>query len=340
MSINDHERVNCQVRNKKSNPRNEKNAEAHDRVRDTAVLPDGSITGAHPKDPADTILLRDGERWYLSETPSTHRAPASISLGLVPALEKAIRILATINASSAGLALPEITKASGVTRSHCHAILKTFVALDWLAYDDRLKIYRLQTGILRDTSSILSTTNQLSLVRPILDRLARKIGIPVVLSQPLVDGSFLVVDKFSAPHVVEVSFPIGFRAPKDAAAQMRANLAWRNPEEIDRQLREWQPKRYTDRSPLDRETLRKEIFATRQRGYARNVGEFTEGLMALALPIFDREGLPFLIFNCASLMPIMQQQEAKVSTAMLKAAREIHDALGSLVPSDFLRGLT
>lgn len=256
-------------------------------------------------------------------------------LGLVPALEKAIRILAVINGSSSGLALPNISNASGVGRSHCHAILKTFVALDWLAYDEILKTYRLQTGILRDTSSILSTTNQLNLVRPILDRLAKQIGIPVVLSQPLVDGSFLVVDKFSTPHVVEVSFPIGFRAPRDAAAQMRANLAWRSSAEIDRQLSEWQPKRYTDRSPLDKDSLRREIVETRRRGYARNIGEFTEGLMALALPIFNRDGVPFLIFNCASLISIMEQQEIEVATAMLKAAREIHDALGSVVPADF-----
>lgn len=299
-----------------------------------------SATSAPNRDPA-TVLLRDGERWYLSETTaSPPPEPARPSLGLVPALEKAIRVLALINSSASGLALPEISRAAGVTRSHCHAILKTLVAQDWLAYDSRLKTYRLQTGILRDTSSILSTTNQIGLVRPILVRLAQQIGIPVVLSQPLVDGSFLVVDKFSTPHVVEVSFPIGFRAPRDAAAQMRANLAWRSAIEIDQWLTSWQPKRYTDRSPLDRETLRREIVATRKRGYARNVGEFTEGLMALALPIFDRDGMPFLIFNCASLISIMTQREREVASAMLKAARQIHDALGSTTPVDFPDGRT
>lgn len=297
-----------------------------------------SANSAPKRDPA-TVLLRDGERWYLSEKASAPPPePTPAPLGLVPALEKAIRILALINSSTSGLALPEISRAAGVTRSHCHAILKTFVAQDWLAYDDRLKTYRLQTGILRDTSSILSTTNQIGLVRPILARLAQQIGIPVVLSQPLVDGSFLVVEKFSTPHVVEVSFPIGFRAPRDAAAQMRANLAWRSSIEIDQWLISWQPKRYTDRSPLDRETLRREIVATRRRGYARNVGEFTEGLMALALPIFDRDGMPFLIFNCASLISIMTQREREVANAMLKAARQIHDALGSSTPADFPDG--
>ena len=292
--------------------------------------------GHRPNDLASTVLQRDGARWLLRETSPPALAP-TISLGLVPALEKAIRIIALINASPAGLALPTISKATEITRSHCHAILKTLVAQGWLAYDDRLKTYRLQTGILRDTSSILTTTNQLSLVRPVLDRLAREVGIPVVLSQPLVDGSFLIIEKFSTPHIVEVSFPVGFRAPRDAAAQMRANLAWRSPAEIERRLSEWVPKRYTDRSPLDRETLRREIAATRRRGYARNRGEFTEGLMALALPIFDRGGQPFLIFNCASLMSIMAECERKVAAAMLAAAHEIHEALGSAVPADFPR---
>ena len=59
--------------------------------------------------------------------------------------------------------------------------------------------------------------------------------------------------------------------------------------------------------------------------------------MALALPIFDREGQPFLIFNCASLMSIMAVRERKVAAAMLAAAHEIHGALGSAVPADFPR---
>ena len=182
------------------------------------------------------MLQQDGARWLLRERSASPTLASTISLGLVPALEKAIRIIALINARAGGLALPDISKATDVTRSHCHAILKTLVAQGWLAYDDRLKTYRLQTGILRDTSSILTTTNQLNLVRPILSRLAHEVGIPVVLSQPLVDGSFLTIDKFSTPHVVEVSFPVGFRAPRDAAAQMRANLAWRSKAEIERSL--------------------------------------------------------------------------------------------------------
>ena len=306
--------------------------------RETAEAVDSSAAAANGrqhKDPASTVLQRDGARWLLRESSVSHALAPTISLGLVPALEKAIRVIALINASTTGLALPDISNATEVTRSHCHAILKTLVAQGWLAFDERLKTYRLQTGILRDTSSILRTTNQLSLVRPVLDRLAHEVGIPVVLSQPLVDGSFLIIDKFSTPHVVEVSFPVGFRAPRDAAAQMRANLAWRSKTEIERSLMDWEPKRYTDRSPLDRDTLRREIAATRRRGYARNVGEFTEGLMALALPIFDREGQPFLIFNCASLISIMAARERKVASAMLAAVREIHDALGSAVPADF-----
>lgn len=310
------------------------------RQRPTAAVALGpsSMEPTRHKDPASTVLQRDGSRWLLRESSEPRALAPTVSLGLVPALEKAMRIIALINANPIGLALPDITKATHVTRSHCHSILKTLVAQGWLAYDDRLKTYRLQTGILRDTSSVLTKTNQLGLVRPVLDRLAHEVGIPVVLSQPLVDGSFLIIDKFSTPHVVEVSFPVGFRAPPDAAAQMRANLAWRSEAEIERALFDWEPKRYTDRSPLDRDTLRREISATRRRGYARNVGEFTEGLMALALPIFDREGQPFLIFNCASLISIMASRERKVATSMLAAARELHGILGSAVPTDFPNG--
>src|SRR5258706_9651563 len=110
----------------------------------------GTSDGARETVSASTELLRDGDHWLLRGTPGVRSSPPSVSLGLVPALEKAIRIIALINENS-GVAPPQIASTSGVTRSHCHAILKTLVARGWLAFDERLKTYRLQTGVLRDT---------------------------------------------------------------------------------------------------------------------------------------------------------------------------------------------
>lgn len=288
-------------------------------------------------DAAATAELRhDGTHWRLAAggPGDLVRAP----LGVVPALERAIAIIAYLNAAAPrAVALAELSQRLAISKSHCFSLLKTLVHHEWLHFDAAAKTYRLQSGILRDASSVLHDSSVIALIRPALTTLARRVGVPAVLSQPLVDDSFVVVDKFDAPHLMEVSFPIGHRFSRNACAQMRALLAWTSPARIERWFESWQPIRYTERTPTDGAMIRAELAATRARGWARSVGEFTEGLMALALPIFDRHGEVVFVFNVATLIPVLAPREDEVAAQLIRTAAEIHHATGATVPDDFPR---
>jgi len=279
--------------------------------------------------PARDTLMRDGARWLLKPIDSD----AAGATGLVPALDKALRIIAFLNEPSAqDPALPKIAQVTGVTKSHCHAILKTLVAHGWLVFDGQAKTYRLSPGVLKYVSSVVHNTDDMDVIRPILQRLAQQIEMPILVARPLADGSFIVVDKFMAKHVLEISFPVGYRFPRDACAHMRANLAWRTDREIDAWFREGPAKRYTKDSITDEAAIRKELDQTRVRGYARSAGEFTEGLMAVAQPIFGRDGKPIYIVSCSSLLPIMMAKEQTATEGIKRAIEEVHIGLGGRLP--------
>lgn len=255
--------------------------------------------------------------------------------GIVPALENGIAIIAFLNRRAPRPAtLAEVSSSLGISRSHCHSLLKTLTHFDWLSFDEDTKMYQLQAGILSDASSLLNSP-VISVVRKHLAAMVERLALPCVLSEPLSDDSFVVIDRFNAHHIMEVSFPVGHRFPRNAAAQMRAYLAWQAPERIDLWMRDWQPVAYTATSPRDPQALRAEIGATRRRGYARSVGEFTEGLMALALPIFDRSGHVLYIFNVSSLVGTLQPREEEVAQEMVRTAAQIHRAIAASVPPDF-----
>ena len=222
----------------------------------------------------------------------------------------------------------------GISRSHCHSLLKTLTHFEWLSFDDETKKYRLQSGILSDTSSLLNSPI-ISVVRPLLTELVDRLELPCVLSEPMSDDSFIVIDRFNAHHILEVSFPVGHRFPRNAPAQMRAYLAWQTPERIERWMQEWHPIAYTETSTTDAQVLRAEIGATRRRGYARSLGEFTDGLMALALPIFDRSGRVVYVYNISSLMGTLLPREEEVAREMKRTASLIHRAIAASVPLDF-----
>ena len=279
-------------------------------------------------------LLREGAQWFLRARDDQDAALAPPT-GSVPALVKSIAIISYLNnIAPRSATLAELSSNLGITKSHCCSILKTLVYFNWLHFDGKTKFYRLRSGILRDASSLLDQSAAMLDIRDALVALAEASRFPCVLSQPLADDSFVVIDKFNVPHVVEVSFPIGHRFSRNACAQMRALLAWQSPEQIDRWFKGWQPSRDTGRSSVTENAIRAELKATRERGYARSVGESIEGLMTLALPIFGRTGEVAYIFNCSSLIPILEKSEQDVAGHMIRTMEQIHRMLGSLVPPE------
>lgn len=287
----------------------------------------------HRSAPSGARLQYEGDHWTLAaggQFVSERKAP-----GIVPALESGIAIIAYLNRKAPKAAgLSEISSVIGISKSHCHSLLKTLTHFDWLSFDEETKAYRLQSGIISDASSLLNSP-VLNVIRPLLADLVQRLELPCVLSEPMSDDSFVVVDRINAHHIMEVSFPVGHRFSRNAAAQMRAYLAWQNPERIDRWMQDWNPVAYTDATVVDAASLRAEIGATRRRGYARSVGEFTEGLMALALPIFDRSGQVAYLFNLSSLVNTLLPREQTVAREMQRTAAQIHRALAARVPLDF-----
>lgn len=290
--------------------------------------PDAGIPGLYRSQ-----LRQQGDRWQL--VAQDHDLPGAEPPGIVPALENAIAILDYINRTPPHVtSLAELSATLGISKSHCHNILKTLAHFGWLRFDGRLKTYELAPGILTIASS-LHGAPALDRIRAELTQLVLRIGIPSVLAQPMPDDSFVVVDKFNLPNAMEVSFPVGHHFPRDSTANSRAYLAWQPDERIDAWMRAWRPVRYTAATLLTAEEVRAEIAATRRRGYARSRGEFTEGLMALGMPIFDRSGEVAYVFTCSGLMASMAPREEAIAQEIVLTAAAINAAMLARTPPDF-----
>lgn len=278
-------------------------------------------------------LQHEGDRWLLTgpNTATVHRDTP----GLVPALENAIAIIETINSlAPRQVTLAELSTALGISRSHCHSILKTLTACNWLRFDERLKVYQLDMGILPSISSIFRS-GRLDTIRVTLDELVHRIKLPIVLSKPQPDFSYVLVDKFNVSHVMEVSHPIGHRYPPDVVGQSRAFLAWQPQSVIDAWLNSWKPVRYTKNTRVTKQEILDELRRTRERGYVRSDEEFADGLLAFCLPVFDDSASVSFIVSCISVKAVMTRNENEVVSEMIAAVAKIHYQTGARVPPDF-----
>lgn len=286
----------------------------------------------HSPPHAPEKLSHDGTHWMVTSGGGEGRKPG---LGLVPALDKAIAVIEYLNWQPAEqTTLANISSALEITKSHCHSILKTLQEHGWLRFDERAKTYALHPGLLGSVSKLLAIPT-IDIIRTEISSLVSAIRLPCVVSQPMPDQTFMLIDKFHDPMRIEVSLPIGFRYPRDASAQMRAYLAWMPEEKIQAWFEDWKPVRYTSATLTTQKDIVRELAATRQRGYARSRAEFTDGLMALALPIFGKSGEVEFIINCSAPIDVMSALEGEVSTAMRQAVQKIHQQTLARLPRDF-----
>jgi DNA-binding IclR family transcriptional regulator len=272
---------------------------------------------------------------------TSHPEPSGavrLEFALVPAVAKAIGIIRVLNMHpDTGSVLSDIAASLSITKSHCHNILRTLVAHGWVEYDPSTRRYSLSSGIAADSSSALVSRTHLAVIRPIAEKLAEHVGYPSILAEPLADGSFLIVHTTTFQDLSILNAPVGYRFPPGTAAQMKAKLAWLPAVEQEAELERWTPIRHSKTSITDRNAMRADLMACRERGYARSAGEYVEGFTTLSLPIFNREGQVFLILSIGSVAASINPHEAEVASAMIEAVAQVHAAIDGRPPVNFPR---
>lgn len=262
-----------------------------------------------------------------SDVAADARKPSSV----VPAVTKAIAIVRHLNAGpSLGLGLSEIASDLGLTKSHCHNILKTLVAEGWATFDENRRRYTLAPRLLTDLSRLVARQDRSSIIHEELVRLSVEARVPCVLSRIEPDGSFVAIDKAEEAAELLVSVPIGHRFPADAPAQMRTRLAFSAPETRDRVLAEWSPIAYTATTIVDIGELEEELRRTVERGYAISREEYSPGVTSFAVPIYDRSGEVQMVLQCPGLGSVMTAREGEITDALKAAAERINQVFRHL----------
>jgi DNA-binding IclR family transcriptional regulator len=247
----------------------------------------------------------------------------------VPAVTKAVAIVRYVNrVDGQGAALNDIAAGLGITKSHCHNILKTLTHEGWLVYDETRRLYLLAPRLLADISCLTGRRSPSALIHDELVKLSRATGTPCVLTRVERDGSFVAIDKAEEAAELIVSVPIGHRFPPDAPAQMRVRLAWMPEEERRQELARWRPRAYTKTTLVRKKAVLAELEATRQRGYSISRAEYSPGVMTLAVPIFDNRGDVQMVLQCPGLVDKVARNEARLATEVLRTAERLNAIFG------------
>jgi DNA-binding IclR family transcriptional regulator len=119
--------------------------------------------------------------------------------------------------------------------------------------------------------------------RPVLEALAARTGETALLVVRAGNVG-LCIAQVPSRHSIKMTFEVGQVLPLHAGATSRVLLAYA-PDEVVERVLEGELPRFTDDTP-DRQKLERQIRSTRTAGIATSRGEFIDGALAVAVPVF------------------------------------------------------
>lgn len=208
-----------------------------------------------------------------------------------PVVEKAAHLLGAIAEAKGGISLGDLVEQLGTARSTVYRILNSLAAHGLVARVNGGATYELGPRFIELARTISPTADRATLVeaaRPLMQSSADRIRESFKLSAP--DGDdMLTILATASPAEYAISVRVGSRSPKHVGASGKLALAHASATEIAEYCARGLTAR-TAHTITDPEVLADELRRVRDDGYAEDNMESSQGLRALAAPVFDASG--------------------------------------------------
>ncbi|MGI5145184.1 IclR family transcriptional regulator [Plantactinospora sp. CA-294935] len=179
--------------------------------------------------------------------------------------------------------LVELARALGIPKSSLHGLLRTMIQRGWVEADTTGTRFGLGVRALQVGAAYLEADDATGLLAGVLDDLAGQFGETVHLGR--LDGPHVVyLAKRESVHRLRLYSAIGRHLPAHATALGKVLLAQRTDEAVDRLLN-WPLPALTRHTVTDPELLHAELASVRDRGYAVDREENTEGIVCFAMAV-------------------------------------------------------
>ena len=207
---------------------------------------------------------------------------------LVPAVDRAIRMLVALRVPGDGQRLSDLARELGIPKSSAHQIAATLLHHGVLDRDEDTRRYRLGAGLARVASGRQAKVDLPLLAVPYLEDLAGSTRMTAVLGARIDDGVILVA-KADSPSPIDISAPVGHRVSERTGVFGKMFAAALGPNELEELLRKPLPA-FTAQSIVDSDAYKQDLHRLRQRGFAIDVEEYIDGVVAVGAPVRDRRG--------------------------------------------------
>jgi len=247
-------------------------------------------------------------------------------------LLRAIDILDLLE-ENAALSVTDISDLLAFPRSTTYKYLAVMREYRMVDYDQILEKYKLGMKLFEFGTAVQNRIAIDRIAHPYMEELSDHLGETVGLT--VLDGNHaLYIEKVEpgSSNTMVLLLRKGIRFPLHAGAASKILLAHQQDERIEGFLKTQRLVKYTEKTIVDPDKLRKEIKAIRKAGYAFSEEEIDLGVRALAAPVFDHEGkiaAGLVVFGPAQR--IDDQTKEKILKSIFECSKKISKGIGGKI---------
>lgn len=205
---------------------------------------------------------------------------------LIRSVQRACDLLTAFTTAAPRLALSDLSARVGLPKPTTYRLASTLVDAGFMTQhaDGR---YGLGVRLIEVGSLAHANLDLIEVCAPLMDRLAAQSRETVLLG--VIDWTTLeitIVHRVDSPHELSVVSPVGRRSALAPGALGKAVLMGLPPGELESVVSRIELSPHTERTIGDARALVAEIRRCAKRGYATEIGEFIDGVSAVAVPIW------------------------------------------------------
>lgn len=205
-------------------------------------------------------------------------------------LRKAFAILEILTREGKPVSAPDLGAELAMTRQTIHRILSQLEELGMVQRDFERERYEVAPALAQLGLRALGTVRATKLRRAILERLVAEVRETCNIG--VLDGNEVVyIDRVECDWPLRVQLKPGSRLPAYCTAIGKLLLAQLSQKHLDQYLAAVPLERRTPNTLTSAHALGEAIAEIRARGYSINDQEDSAGLLAVAVPIRDPEGV-------------------------------------------------
>jgi len=247
---------------------------------------------------------------------------------MIQSVSHALDVLEQFNGNVDEIGVTELSKRLKLHKNNVFRLLATLEARGYIEQNKVTENYRLGLRCLQLGQTFIHQMGLLLQARAALEQLvnATQESAFVAIRK---GGGVIPLEFIESPRPVRAVSFLGTVLPTHCTAVGKIYLAFESEGEIGRDLAE-HPKRYTDKTVIDRKALIAELHEIAARGYAVEHGEFIEEVSSVAVPV--RDYTRALVGTLAVTGPSYRMTEEKVgreiASVILGAGNELSKRLG------------